>query len=143
MREFYAEANYRLNETHAAAAFAEIIADPRLGYIWLIETEGKDVGHIVVTSRYAMEYGGLIGYLDDLYVRPECRNRGLSSAAIISVREFCRNQGISALAVEVAPDNGPAQTVYRRSGFAECPNRQLLACPLAAPTHETEPLNAG
>jgi hypothetical protein len=31
--------------------------------------------------------------------------------------------------------NGPAQTVYRRLGLAEAPDRQLLALALASPAH--------
>ncbi len=135
MAEFYAEADYQLNQTRAAGAFAAILADERLGYAWIIDTEQQDVGHIVVTLRYAMEYGGLIACLDDLYVKPAWRNRGLGTAALLEVRHFCEGAGIRAMMVEVSRSNGPAQTVYRRAGFAELPDRELLAAVLADPTH--------
>ena len=135
MAGFYAEAGYALNQERAAGAFAAILADPRLGYVWIIESECEDVGHVVLTLKYAMEYGGLVACLDDLYVKPDCRNQGLSTSALADVRNFCESVGIRAMTVEVSPDNGPAQTVYRRVGFAEAPGRQLLALALAAPTH--------
>jgi GNAT superfamily N-acetyltransferase len=135
MAEFYAESGFTLDLEMARKAFADILGDERLGYVWVIEAEGQDAGHMVVTVRYAMEYGGLIGCLDDLYVSPAWRNRGLSTAALAQVRHFCRNSGMRALTVEVGHDNGPARNVYRRAGFEEAADRVLLALPLAAPTH--------
>ncbi len=124
MAEFYAE-----------AGFAAILADERLGYVWIIQTEHQDVGHIVLTLKYAMEYSGLVACLDDLYVRPDWRNKGFSTGALVEVRNFCERVGIRALTVEVGHNNGPAQTIYRRVGFAEAADRQLLVLALAAPTH--------
>jgi ribosomal protein S18 acetylase RimI-like enzyme len=79
-----------------------------------------------------MEYGGLVACLVDLYVKPGWRNQGLSTAALLQVRHFCENTGIRAVTVEVGHHNDPAQTVYRRAGFAEAPDRPLL---VARPTH--------
>lgn len=135
MAEFYAEAGYDLNHDRASAAFAALLADERLGCAWIIHEEHQDVGHMVLTFRYAMEYGGLIACLDDLYVKREWRNRGLATDAVIEARTFCEKAGIRALTVEVGQNNGPAQTVYRRVGFAEAAARQLLALPLAPPAH--------
>jgi GNAT superfamily N-acetyltransferase len=133
MTEFYAEAGYELNHGRAIGAFAAILADERLGFVWIIQAEHQDVGHIVLTLKYAMEYSGLVARLDDLYVKPDWRNKGLSTSALVEVRNFCEQLGIRALTVEVSHSNGPAQTVYRRVGFAEAADRQLLALALAAP----------
>ena len=135
MAEFYAEAGYDLDHERAASAFAAMLADERLGYVWIIQEEHRDVGHIVVALRYAMEYGGFVACLDDLYVRPGWRNKGLSRAALVELRGFCESAGIRAMTVEVSPDNAPAQAVYRRVGFAEAADRQVLALQLAAPSH--------
>ena len=135
MTEFYAESGYELNRALVAGAFAAILAEERLGYVWLIQDEGEDAGYLVVTIRFGMEYGGRMACLDDLYVVPSHRNRGLSTAALIHVRGFCEEMGIRALTVEVGHSNGPAQTVYRRVGFVEAADRQLLALALANPAH--------
>ncbi len=136
MSEFYGEAGYRLNGPRAAEAFAALLADERLGYIWIIEAEGEDVGHLVLTLRYGMEYCGSIACLDDLYVKPRWRNQGLAGAALTQVRAFCEKAAIRAVTVEVGFVNRPAQKVYRRVGFAELADRQLLGMPLAAPAHD-------
>jgi GNAT superfamily N-acetyltransferase len=135
MAEFYAESAYELDRAIAEKAFADILADARLGYVWIIDENGKDVGYVVLTLRYGMEYGGLMACIDDLFVVPQSRNRGLSTAALSQVRDFCKSIGVRAITVEVSPSNVPAQTVYRRLGLTEVPGRQLLALALANPAH--------
>ncbi|MCU1330071.1 MAG: GCN5-related N-acetyltransferase [Bryobacterales bacterium] len=135
MAEFYAEAGYPLNDEAAAGAFAAIISDERLGYIWVIQEQHKDVGHLVVCLRFAMEFGGMIACLDDLYVQPASRNKGLGSAALTELSRFCATTGIRAMTVEVGHDNAAAQAVYRRAGFGETAGRQLLVLGLATPAY--------
>jgi GNAT superfamily N-acetyltransferase len=135
MAEFYAEGGYKLDRQCAAGAFAAVLAKERLGYVWIIEEGHREVGHAVLTIKYAMEYGGLVACLDDLYVVPSSRNKGLSRNALFEIKRFCEAASIRAITIEVGYENGPAQAVYRRVGFAEAVDRQVLALPLAAPAH--------
>jgi aminoglycoside 6'-N-acetyltransferase I len=133
MADFYAESGHRLDRAAAAAAFGAVLADERLGHVWLVEDGGTAVGHLVVAYRFGMEYSGLIACVDDLYVRPAHRNRGLATAALVHVKACCEAAGVRALTVEADPDGGAAWAVYRRVGLAEAPGRRVLALPLAAP----------
>ena len=134
MADFYAEAGHSLDRPHAGEAFAALLADPRLGRIWLIEKGAAAVGHVVVAFVFAMEYGGLTAVVDDFYVRPDARRAGLGTAALAEARRACAELGMRAMRVEVGRDNAIAQAVYRRVGF-EGRDHQLMALPLAAPTH--------
>ena len=135
MSDFYSESGYVLAADVAEGAFAALLSDERLGYVWLIEEESTHVGYLVLTLRFGMEYGGLMACLDDLYVVPHRRNRGLSTAALLEVRDFCKTLGIRAITVEVGFSNGAAQAVYRRLGMVDAQDRQLLTLALAQPTH--------
>ena len=135
MSEFYAESGFPLPAAPAARAFAGLLADPRLGRVWLIEAGGEVAGHVVLTLSYSMEYGGLRGVVDDLFVRAPHRGRGLGAAAMTAVRAACESLGVRALQVEVGPENDVARRLYARSGFADG-GRLLLALPLAPPVHE-------
>jgi ribosomal protein S18 acetylase RimI-like enzyme len=139
MSEFYAEAGYMLNRSHATQAFEALLAEERLGNIWLIQAPGTStpVGYLVLTLCYSMEYGGMKAFVEDLFVRLSYRNLGLGSGALATIREFCQQVGIRAVSVEVGPNNGPAQAVYRRTGFLEVADRQWLTLPLASATHES------
>ena len=134
MAEFYAEADYPLNRVRAAEAFAALLADDRLGHVWLIEKNSVAVEHLVVTLCFSMEYGGLIAFVDDLFVRRPFRRMGLGAAALEQARTFCANRGVRAMLVETGHDNPAAQAVYRRAGFV--PTERLhLTLRLADPTH--------
>ncbi len=134
MVSFYAESGYVLDEARAARAFESLIADPRLGLVWIVQREAADVGYIVVTFVYGMEYGGLMAVVDDFYVRPDSRGRGLGTATLIEARHICAGRGIRAMSVRVAGDNVAAQIVYGRAGFAKVDD-ELMTLGLAEPTH--------
>jgi len=85
---------------------------------------------------YAMEYGGLRGFVDDFYVRPRFRKRGLGSEALTCVKAHCLAKGVRALFVQTGPDNQTAQRVYRRAGFSDT-GHLLLVQPLTTPLHQT------
>jgi ribosomal protein S18 acetylase RimI-like enzyme len=135
MASFYAESGYSLNQPLVTKAFAALLSNEHLGCVWIIDEDGQPTGYGVVTFRFGMEYGGLMACLDDIYILPVHRNRGLGTAALDHIRAFCEELGIRAITVEAAPNNGPAQRVYRRLGLIEAPGRQLLVLPLAKPAH--------
>lgn len=134
MAEFYAESDYPLGRERAAEAFRTLLADERLGRVWLLEVDGRPAGYFVVTLGYSMEYGGLDAFLDDLFVRGEFRHAGLGTRAVEAARAFCLERGVRALHLEVDRANAAAQRVYRKAGF-ESHDRQLLTLRLAAPMH--------
>jgi GNAT superfamily N-acetyltransferase len=135
MDEFYAEGGYPLNRHRAAEAFAPLLADDRLGYVFFIQAGDVDVGYVVVTLCYSMEYGGPNAFVDDLFVRQAFRGAGLGTAALTEVRALCAKRGVRAIHVETGRDNAAAQAVYRRVGFTHT-DRQLLTLRLASATHE-------
>ena len=153
MRGFYAESGFVLDEERAAAGFRDLLADARLGRVWIVERDpaagtteavgttdgpepaGAAVGYIVVTLVFAMEYGGMAGVVDDFYVRPEARGEGLGKAALAAARRACESLGTRALRVEVGVDNLVAQAVYRSAGFEPLLDHTVMAAPMAPPAH--------
>ena len=134
MQAFYAEADFPLPPAPAAGAFAALFADPRLGGVWLAEDGGQVVGHVVLTVCFSMEYGGLRGFIDDLYVRPAARGQGAGAALLAAARADAARRGVRALHVEVGPDNAVARRLYARAGYADS-GHLFLSLPLAAPVH--------
>jgi ribosomal protein S18 acetylase RimI-like enzyme len=118
MREFYAEASFPLEEAWAAHAFGSLIAEPSRGAVWLMEQDGAIAGHVVLSVRHAMEYGGLSAYIDDLFVRPAYRRQGAARAGLDAFVMECRRRGCRSIQVEVGPDNHAANALYRSYGLA-------------------------
>ena len=134
MHEFYAEAGYSLNPDRARAAFLPLLAPGELGQMWMADFEGELAGHLVFTFSYSMEYGGRTAFIEDLFVRPALRNRGVGRALVGRARAICEELGVRAMYLEVARTNGPAQTIIGAVGF-DSTARELLTLALAAPTH--------
>ncbi len=136
MTAFYAESDFPLPVGPATRAFEALLADPRLGGVWVAEDGDVAIGHAVLTVCFSMEYGGLRGFIDDLYVRPEARGQGTAAALLAAVRAAAVARGVRALHVEVGPDNHTARRLYARAGYAES-GHLFLSLPLAAPVHDS------
>jgi len=136
MQAFYAEAGFSLSHGPAARAFETLLADPRLGGVWVAEEAGVAVGHLAMTVCFSMEYGGSRGFIDDLYVRPSMRGRGVGRDLLAAARANAVARGIRALHVEVGPDNQIARGLYARAGYADT-GHLLLSLPLDTPVHDT------
>ena len=134
MTAFYAESDFPLPGGPAARAFEALLADPRLGGAWLAEVGGVAVGHVVLTVCFSMEYGGLRGFIDDLYVRPDARGQGAGARLLATARAAAAERGVRALHVEVGPENETARRLYARAGYVDS-GHLLLSLPLAAPVH--------
>lgn len=133
MHDFYAESSFPLDREWAARAFADLMADPSRGTAWIIEQDGMPLGHVVLSVRFAMEFGGLSAYIDDIFVRPEHRRKGAASAGLEALVAECRRRGCRSIHVEVAPDNHAAIALYRRFGLAPGDDeRQQLRMVLSA-----------
>lgn len=131
MREFYAEADYALDQGRARASFSALLGDDALGRAWVAFCDSQPAGYVVLSVRFAMEYGGLVGIIDDLFIRPGLRGRGLGRAALDALVAECGRRGVLALHVEVGRDNGVAQTLYRSYGLKPYDDgRQVLTARL-------------
>jgi ribosomal protein S18 acetylase RimI-like enzyme len=124
MEEFYAESSVPLDCDWAARSFAALIAEPARGAVWLLEVDREVAGHVVLSLRFAMEYGGLSAYIDDLFVRPPFRRRGAATAGLDALIAVCRHRGCRSLHVEVDPQDAAALSLYRRYGLASGSERR-------------------
>lgn len=117
MSQFYAESNYALDREWAAASFAQLLRDEGRGAVWIARRGAEPVGHVVLALTHSMEFGGLAGIIDDLFVRPQFRRQGVGSALLSALFGDCRKLQVAAVHVEVDPSNVAASTLYRAFGL--------------------------
>ena len=117
MQEFYAEADYSLDRQWAAASFSTLLQDDSLGAAWVIVHDSEPAGYVVLTMRFSMEYGGLDAFIDDLFIRPSYRRRGLGRVALKALFEECERRQVLAVHVEVGHDNVAAKALYLSYGL--------------------------
>lgn len=119
MRQYYAEDGYPLVEAEARATLARLIQDGRLGRVWLAWAGGSPVGYLAVTFGFSLECRGRDAFIDEVYVVPAQRRRGIGARALALAESSCREAGVRALHLEVERSKAAAQELYRRGGFSD------------------------
>ena len=104
-------------------AFAEMMRseDYVLGFI--LECDGEPAGYGLLLKGYAQEPGGVVVWIDELYVRPEYQSRGLGSEFFNFVFE---NYPAARYRLEIEPENVRARALYEKLGFTELPYVQMI-----------------
>jgi GNAT superfamily N-acetyltransferase len=95
-----------------------LISDPSQGAVFIARDGGKAVGVATLDWKWSSLRGARIGYLEDLFVHPESRGRGIADSLITVCADRCRELGMPAMEWATAPDNHRAQRVYDRTGAA-------------------------
>jgi GNAT superfamily N-acetyltransferase len=119
MRSFYAEDGYSFDEARTRRLLEAFLGDPSLGRLWVFEAGEEIVGYFVLALGFSFEFGGRDAFLDELYVAPAHRGRGLGARALATLEEACRELGVSALHLEVERRKTDTQRLYRRAGYED------------------------
>lgn len=117
MREFYAGERLPWDEDVLRRALGELWREPLHGAVWLARADGEAIGYGVLGCGFSLEHRGRDAFVDELYVRPGWRSRGVGGRILDAMEATCRKQGISALHLEVDHDNARGKRLYRRRGF--------------------------
>lgn len=90
----------------------------------ILEQDGQAAGYSLLLPTYSNEAGGMVLWVDELYVRPEFRQRGLAGELLRHV--FSLGGKLSAVRLEVTKSNSKAIALYRRAGFTDLGYAQML-----------------
>jgi GNAT superfamily N-acetyltransferase len=104
------------NDEGIRRMFETLMTDPSQGAIFIARTDGRAVGFATLDWKWSSLKGARIGYLEDLFVDPETRGKGIADALIEVCADRCRELGMPAMEWLTAPDNHRAQKVYNRTG---------------------------
>lgn len=92
---------------------------------YLFEVDGKAAGYALTAKTHSNEAGGLVLWLEEAYILPAFRGRGLGGAFL----EFLAKdypEEIARIRLEVSDGNEGAVRLYRRAGFKELDYRQMF-----------------
>lgn len=105
--------------------FNEMITSDTYAIGYILEFDGKDAGYALLAKTFSQESGGYAIWLEELYVLPEFRGKGIGSDFIKFLSsEFEEN--ISRIRLEVEEDNFGAIELYKRLGFAPLEYKQMV-----------------
>ncbi|MEF3081124.1 GNAT family N-acetyltransferase [Luteimonas sp. SMYT11W] len=129
MRAFYSEDRLHFDDVATPRAVSALLSDPGCGALLLLGADGAD-GYMALTRGFSLEQGGHHALLDELYIAPAARGRGLGAQALALASTQARTWGVAVLRLEVHHHNPRAKALYLRAGFVDG-IRDTLALDLA------------
>jgi len=111
----YEKLSHELEASEAMIAEALFGDHPRL-YCAIAEWEGEPAGFAVWFTNFSTFSGRHGIYLEDLFVRPACRGRGIGKALLVYLAGECVANGWSRLQWAVLDWNEPSIAFYKSLG---------------------------
>jgi ribosomal protein S18 acetylase RimI-like enzyme len=110
---------YYFDEPIVRQVLRKFLMAADLGLAWIFLDGEIPVGYIVLTLGFSFEYHGRDAFIDELYIEPEYRRKGIGIRAMRFVEERARELGVNGLHLEVDQGNEPAAELYRRTGYED------------------------
>lgn len=114
---FHTEEGIASSDEHRRAGIKPLLDGIPYGAAYLIGPPRAPIGYIVITFGWSVEFGGLDGIVDELYIRPGVRGRGIATEALTALPNALSAVGLRAIHLEVDKDNAAAIKLYKRAGF--------------------------
>ncbi|OHS95226.1 acetyltransferase, GNAT family protein [Tritrichomonas foetus] len=102
-------------------AYDEILRDKEHNEVLIAEIDGKRVGTALVTYAPIITMGGKTAEIQDLYVDPAARGKGVGKALIQKIHDIAKEKNIKGMYL-IQPSPGTEQDeernlFYKRQGF--------------------------
>ncbi len=124
---FHAEEGITQTDEARRDALAPLLDGSPYGVAYLIGPPRAAIGYIVICFGWSVEFGGLDAIIDELYIRPGVRGRGIATEALIALPRALSEGGLRAVHLEVDRENAAAIKLYRRAGFAPRENYMFMS----------------
>lgn len=83
------------------AAVATLLSGEAPGALYLVGPPSSPVGYLSVSFGHSISAGGTEAHMDELYIRPSVRRRGMASEAISTLTKMLSQHGVRVLHVRI------------------------------------------
>ena len=112
-------------KSHYDSIYQELITDSPYAVAYFIKDEGKIAGFAQLSFTFSTEAGGLVLWVEELYIRPQFRDKGLGRA-FFQFLETEYGDKMARFRLEIEPDNHRAEKRYERMGFKKLNYMQMV-----------------
>ena len=126
MQALYAEdkSDFPVDQSRFGINVECLVANPSQGRIVLFRQGELLCGYALLIPYWSNEFGGTLLFVDEMFVIPEVRNRGIGRS-FFKFLDQTRPFEAVALALEVSPGNAGALRLYESIGFRQQRNLVL------------------
>ncbi|OWU84849.1 acetyltransferase [Oceanicola sp. 22II-s10i] len=111
------ELGIRQSDADRAAALAPLLDGSPHGVAYMIGPVRAPIGYTVISFGWSLAYGGLAGQVQDIWIRPGVRRRGIGTEVLYALPKALAQAGLCALSA-AAPPATPTEIFFRRARFA-------------------------
>ncbi|RKF15118.1 GNAT family N-acetyltransferase [Roseovarius spongiae] len=123
---FQTEEGIAPDESRLREAIKPLLAGSPHGAVYLVGPVRAPIGYAVVCFGWSLEFGGLDGFLDEIYIRPGVRGRGIGTEILGALPKALAGAGLKALHLEVRRDNARARALYEKLRFEPREHNMLM-----------------
>ena len=125
-KEFYASDAVLLHigEENILNTFDELMRSDTYAECHIFEFDGDVAGYSLLAKTFSQEAGGRVVWIEELYVMPEYRSRGIGRAYFEYL--FKNNPEVRRFRLEVEADNERAIKLYSYLGFTQLGYGQMI-----------------
>ena len=117
VRAFHEETAIDVTEDNRIAGLTPLLEGSPFGAVWLLGPSRAPIGYIVICFGWSVEFGGMDGFVGELYIRQSVRGRGIGTEVLINLPKQLSQNGLRAIHLEVARVAVRTQEAYKRAGF--------------------------
>lgn len=110
---------------HHIATLQEILRSDQYLLGYLLEADDQPAGFAVLNKMMQQEAGGLVIWVECLYVRPQFRSHGLGRQFLQFIAAEWKGKA-KQLRLEVEPENKRAASLYQKMGYQVLPYQQMI-----------------
>lgn len=115
--DYHGEEGIDQSEDTRRAAILPLLEGSPHGVIYLMGPSRAPIGYVVVCFGWSIEFGGMDGFVDEIYVRPAVRGRGIGTEVLHTLPKALAKAGMKAIHLEVGNENPRARKLYEKLGF--------------------------
>jgi GNAT superfamily N-acetyltransferase len=121
MAGFNQEEGIAFNREIYRARLDAAFHSPQLVKIWLAIAHSSPVGYAVLTFTFSFEFGGIQATIDEIYLCPAERHKGLGTSILELLEREAANSGVKTLWSDIPHEKPWLSTFYERAGFERYP----------------------
>jgi GNAT superfamily N-acetyltransferase len=103
-----------------------LLAEPRLGRIWVGQSQERLAGYLIAVCMLSVEHQGLMAEVDELFVAAQARSCGLGSQLLAAAEQALAAAGCVRIQLQLGVSNVHARAFYKRRGYTRRAGYELL-----------------
>lgn len=103
-------------DSYLEKTFEECMKSSTYAELFILEWEGEIAGYGLIAKTFSQEAGGMVYWLEELYILEAYRSKGLGSEYFRYMEEH-KEEGVTRFRLEVEKENERAWKLYKRQGY--------------------------